>query len=298
MRRFILFLATVVFILSYGSVFAQDDEVDIVQLEFPDTLIICPNETTLISAREAAQLVVEFRETDDVLVIPFGVISEEDGLTVVTVGRLRLTCDSNVDEFNLINPSASVDINETAPQPESPLGVPETQSGYLVVNTFAANLRSCAQPTCTQVGIVNGGDFLVVLGTNGESGDSLWWYVQVGNVNGWIWGNLTFARGDLTDVPVIETEGERTAPRIYLSFTGNPIFDILSEDGVSVCEVQGGGVEYPLLGQNGDGSYVFVEANCTDGRVVQGWMDSINVIIRNRGRVPIPIVDAVGSIIE
>ncbi|GAB5493614.1 MAG: hypothetical protein Phog2KO_38290 [Phototrophicaceae bacterium] len=289
-----LFLVALLLMIT-GVVAAQDDTTeDIITITIPDVLVICPGQSVLPTVREAARLVIEFADAEDVLVVPFGTVAESDGVTTITIGRIRLTCDSTASEFNQIDRSPAVPINETIPQPDNVIGIAETQSGYLVVTTLNANLRSCDLPTCSRVGIVHNSDYLVALGTNGETDDRLWWYVQVGDITGWIWGDLVVGRGDLTDLPIIETEGEPTPATVYLGFTGNPIYNVLGESAQSLCAVQASD-NYPLLGRNFDTTWVFIEAQCTDGTTVQGWMNADNVAIRNTGNVFVPILNSDGT---
>ena len=214
-------------------------------------------------------------------------------MTTVTIGRIRLNCDSTESVFTVIDRSPAVDPGAAPPEPENVPVIPETQSGYLIVNIENANLRSCDQPTCSQVAVVHGGDYLIVLGTNGEEDDRLWWYVQAGDVFGWIWGDLVLGRGDLTDVPVIETDGEPTPPTVYVGFSGNPIYSDLSLTGI-VCNIAPGD-HYPLLGRDSvDDEWFWIEATCLDGTVAQGWIDAEQVAVRNTGLVPVPIVGWTG----
>lgn len=290
-RLFALFLVAIL-ALSAGIVSAQDNEV--VVIELPDVLVICPGESVLPSVRDVARLIVDFQRADDVLVVPVGVLSQVNGGAVVTIGRITLSCDATADQIATIDRSPAVGINETAPNPENLPGVAETQAGYLVVTTLNANLRSCDQPTCTRVAIVNSSEFLVALGTNGEVGDRLWWYVQVDNIRGWIWGDLVAIRGNLGDVPVIGTEGEPSQATVYIGYTGNLIYDSLDGSGRAICGVQAAD-NYPLLGRNSDTTWVYVEAQCIDGSTVQGWMDASNVAIRNTGSVFVPFLNADGT---
>lgn len=295
MKRFLALFLVAMFTMITGVVTAQESSSDdIIIITIPDVLVICPGQSVLPTVREAARLVIEFAGADDVLVVPFGTIAESGGVTTVTIGRIRLTCDSTASEFAQIDRSPAGVINQPLPQPENIIGVAETQAGYLVVNTLNANLRSCDNPTCSRVGIVHSSDFLVALGTNGESGDLLWWYVQSGDIRGWIWGDLVLGRGDLTDLPIIETEGEPVQATVYIGFTGNPIYTVLGSGAQGICPIQASD-NYPLLGRNFDTTWVFIEAQCTDGTTVQGWMDANNVAIRNTGNVFVPILNSDGT---
>ena len=55
MQKFSALLILAVFLLGVGAVFAQDTDVEIV--EVPDVLVICPGEGVLESIRAAAALV-------------------------------------------------------------------------------------------------------------------------------------------------------------------------------------------------------------------------------------------------
>jgi len=297
MRRLTALFLVALLTLFTGVVFAQDDDStasDLVVIELPDILVLCPGENVLPSVEEAASLVVQFRDVDDVMVVPFGEVSEVNGVTVVTIGRVQLTCDSMIADFAAVDRSDPVNFDETPPEPENVIGIAEVQSGYLVVDTLNANVRSCDLPTCTQVALVHSGDFLVALGTNGESGDRLWWYVQVGDIYGWIWDGIVVGRGDLTDIPVIATDGEPAAPTVYIGFTGNPVYNTLNADAAVLCGVQGDS-EYLLLGRNSNTSWVYVAVTCIDGTEVIGWMDANNVAIRNTGNVFVPFLDNEGN---
>lgn len=296
MRRVYALLLVAILALTTGVVVAQDgastDNITIIEL--PDILVICPGESASPTIRDAARLIVEFQDADDVLTVPVGTLSEIDGVTVVTVGRIRLTCDATVGEIAQVDRSPAIEINQPAPNPENLPGVAESQTGYLVVDTLNANLRSCDLPTCSRVAIVNSGEFLVALGTNGETGDRLWWYVQAGDIRGWIWDDIVAGRGDLTDIPIIETEGEPEPATVYIGFTGNPIYDSLEVSGNAICSVASSD-NYPLLGRNADTTWVYIEAQCVDGSTVRGWMNADNVAIRNIGEVFVPFLNSDGT---
>ncbi|MEO0596717.1 MAG: hypothetical protein AAF126_11440, partial [Chloroflexota bacterium] len=212
MKRFAVLVMGILALFIVGVVGAQSDT-DVVTIEVPNVLVICPTQSVIPSVQEAAQIVFDFRGADGVLVIPVGRLETSNGITTITIGRIQLTCDSMASSFAELSPSESVGIGEEAPQPENIEGVEDITGNYLIVATGAANLRSCAEPTCTQVAIVNAGEVLIPIGSNGAAdSESLWWYVQVGEVYGWIWNEITVVRGDLSGLPVIETEGEPIPP--------------------------------------------------------------------------------------
>jgi hypothetical protein len=292
MKKFVMLLIFTLLLVLVGSVFAQNDTTTDV-IVVPDIIVICPGQGVLQSVRIAAELVLEFNSVNGTWDVPFGTVSETDNGIIVEIGYLQLSCGSSAGDVTQIDRSDAVGLNEAAPQPENPTGLAESQAGHLIVVTGPANLRSCDYPTCSQVAIVRGGDVLVALGRNGSSGSNAWWFVQAGEIRGWIWSDLVAIRGDVSGIPIIETDGETTIARVYIGFTGNPIYDELSAAGQGICTVQGG-LEYPLLGRNSDTSWVWIEAQCVDGTIVQGWMDARNVAIRNTGQVFVPIVGATG----
>jgi len=253
--------------------------------EFPlgDVVVLCPQQQVPQAVVRAAQLFVAFTGNDDRIVIPGAqVVNNTLQITQIV---LDCTADANVIAQQ-IDRSPSVAIGAEAPRPANEPGVAESQAGYLIVNTSAANLRSCDAPTCSRVAIVDGGTTLVVLGRNAGSS---WWFVQAGDIRGWIWSGAIVARGDLSDVPVVATQGERTPPTVYIGYTGNPIYNELSTAGTVICPVQGGR-EYALVGRNADTSWLLIEATCTDGTAATGWINAQFVLIRNSGEVAVPVI--------
>jgi hypothetical protein len=295
MKKFAALLILAVFVLGIGAVFAQDSSDDnntvIVVITVPEVLVICPGDFVLPAVREAAELVVEFSAFNETIRIPYANIHENEDGKVLEIGFIELTCETDPEAVAAeVDRSPSIGVNETAPQPENPIGLAQTSNGYLIVNSTNVNLRSCDDPTCARVGIVHGGDELIVLGRND---DASWWYVEAGDVRGWIFNDLVLIRGDLTGTAVIETDGEPTPPSVYIGFTGNLLYDVLDINGQAICAVQGG-QEYPLLARNGDDTWLWIEAQCTDGRIEQGWIDADAVAIRNTGNVFVPIVGITG----
>lgn len=304
MQKVTALLILAVFLLGIGAVFAQDSTPtpipaveatsEVVFVEVPDVLVLCPGENVLPSVRAAAELVVEFTE-NSAIAIPSASITEVANGYVVEVRQILISCDAPTTVVAAeIDRSPSADVGETIAQPENPTGLASTQDGYLIVNSPNVNLRSCDHPNCARVGIVHGGDELIVLGRNENF---TWWYVQAGEVRGWIFSELVIIRGDLTGAAIIETAGEPTPPSVYIGFTGNLLYDVLSINGQAICAVEGG-QEYPLIARNSDTTWVWIEALCTDGRTAQGWMNAEAVAIRNTGEVFVPIVGPEGPEVE
>jgi len=253
MRRTLIVVSMAVLVLVFAGVQAQDE-----------------GPCTIVAETGQGRLVVTFTEREDVLRLP----------NTMTV----LSCVSSPDEVAQIAPAAPGGLNEGLPIPDNPEGLAEMQSGYAVVNTPFANLRGGDGPEFQRVAVVRGGTRLVVLGRNEARN---WWYVQAGDVRGWIWNDIVVLRGDLTDVPIIETEAGLTPPTLYVGYTGNPIYDELSTEGEVVCTIQGQR-ENLVLGRNGGSTWYFIEAQCEDGRMAQGWINAQFGFFRNPAGVIVP----------
>lgn len=186
--------------------------------------------------------------------------------------------------------SASVPLNSDPPRPVNPDGISEgagpNDQFVLVSNPSTVNLRSGDGPQYTVVGLVEAGDELIVLGTNVARS---WWYVQVGDVRGWINAELAnIVRGDLTVLPVIPAQGELLLPRFYPYL---PI-DLLAGPNATatvLCTLPGS-LEYFILGQDRDGDFFEIEGVCGD-EIVYGWVSQDAGALRNSGDLVIPVVD-------
>lgn len=184
--------------------------------------------------------------------------------------------------------SPSVEINESSPLVTNPENIGENYEGYLIVNTFRANLRSGDGPEYTVVARVSGGTELIVLGVNEER---TWWLVLVDETRGWIKNDLILVRGDLSNVPVldpIEAQGEILPPRFYLWIT-SPLYAFPVNTGGVICQLEGD-LEYVIIGKTGDSSWYLVEAVCGN-QLVEGWFPADFGAIRNLGALPIPIIE-------
>lgn len=186
-------------------------------------------------------------------------------------------------------PSPSVGLNQSSPLVANPQNIGRNYEGYLIVNTFRANLRSGDGVGYTVVARVSGGTELIVLGVNEAR---TWWFVEVDETRGWINNDLILVRGNLTNTPIltldeIEIEGEILPPRFYLWII-TPLRAIPSERGATICQLEGD-LEYVIIGRTGDSSWYLVEAICGDVWV-EGWFKADAGAIRNLGRLPIPVV--------
>ena len=293
MKKFVFLLILVLVLALATTVFAQDDTTTItitgntatVTTTLPDVVVSCPPSALSVPVLRNAEFVFGFADADDVLVVPNATAVETKDGTTLTVTATVLTCESTPAEVIMIDRSPSVYVNDIIPTPENLEGLAEALSGYAIVNIHAANLRSCDDPTCTRVAVVHGGDRLVVLGRNEEQS---WWFVQAGDYRGWIWGDLVILRGDLSEVPFVQTAGEVEPPVFYVGFTGNPLYTDLTVNPGIICGVQGDSF-YNLVGRASNDSYFLVDATCIDGTTARGWMEANTGLVRNTGRVAVPI---------
>jgi hypothetical protein len=280
MKRQVVFLGLLLALVMVNPVFAQQP---VAEHPVGDVIVLCPRQQAPQAIIRAAQLFVSFTGSDDRIVIP---VARVNGDTM-QVTQIVLDCTTDAAAIaSQIERSPSLEINEVAPRPANEPGVAEAQAGYLIVNTSAANLRSCGAATCTRVAVVDGGSSLVVLGRNG---DDSWWFVQAGDYRGWIAASVVIARGDLSDVPLVATQGERTPPTVYIGYPGNPIYNALMPGSAVICGVEGGR-EFALIGRNEDTTWLLIEAVCLDGTPATGWIDAQFVAIRNTGMVEVPVV--------
>lgn len=182
--------------------------------------------------------------------------------------------------------SPSVPINGTPPKPVNVPGVASSQVGYAIVNTTHLTIRSGDGIEFTPVAVVNGGTELIVLGRNANSS---WWYVQVGDVRGWVNATLIVLRGDLTTVPVFNPEGE-IIPATLVVFYDLPIFAAPGQTTGAICVIPGSshGIEYVVVAQTPKGSFYQIEANCNNADVT-GWIDATKGVFRNPSGIPVPV---------
>ena len=261
------------------------------RVNLPDVLVICPGDDVRTLDRENAQFVIEFNSETAVLTVPIGRVVETEAGRVLEIGDITLTCESDSAAVAQIDHTPGVPTaGQNPPRATNPDGLAESQAGYVIVIGDPANLRSCPSPRCTRVGVAGTSEELIVIGRN--EGAS-WWYVQLGELRGWVWSDLVAVRGTLASTPIVETDVELTQPTVYIGFTGNPIYGVLRAGEPSLCPVQGG-QEYAWLGRDPDTSWVYIEAQCVDGAMVTGWINIDNVAPRNTGSVVIPVLTADG----
>ncbi len=179
--------------------------------------------------------------------------------------------------------SPSVPLNVDPPRPSNPENLGIVTDGYLIVNTASLNIRSGDGPEYTIVGRVSGGTELIVLGRNPSRS---WWYVQVGEILGWVNGIHIALRGDLTGVPIVPVTGE-LFPARFVVYADSILRIAPSETAAPLCEIDGG-LEYFINGQNSTGSWIEVIATC-DVLDVTGWLPLEAGAIRNSGDLSIPV---------
>jgi hypothetical protein len=162
--------------------------------------------------------------------------------------------------------SDSVDINAVPPRPTNSDDATSKLAGFLVVNTDNLSLRSGDGPEFTLVGIVDGGTKLIPLGRNLKFS---WWLVQAGDIVGWAKAEFLVARGDLTSVKVVPSEGEIT-PATFFVFGKNALLSAPVAGAVPLCTIAGD-TEYILTGRNKATDWYEVQATC-DNALVKGWI--------------------------
>jgi hypothetical protein len=180
--------------------------------------------------------------------------------------------------------SPSVEINTVAPRPDGNEDVAISQDGYLIVDTDNAFLRSGDDVRYTPVAIVDGGTFLVVLGTNG---DGSWWYVQSDEIRGWINNELVIIRGDLSNVPLVPVIGEIARPTLFIHIV-QPIYD--EPGGSPLCTIAADQEYYINFRTDFEPVWYGIEATC-GGQTVIGWILGEFGSFRNPGEVNIPFAD-------
>ena len=164
--------------------------------------------------------------------------------------------------------SDSVDINAVPPRPTNSDEVTSKLAGFLVVNTDNLSLRSGDGPEFTMVGIVDGGTKLIPLGRNLKFS---WWLVQAGDIVGWAKAEFLVARGDLTDVKVVPSEGEITPATLFV-YGKSALLSAPSANAVPLCNIAGN-TEYILVGRTKATDFYEIQATC-DNALVKGWLSA------------------------
>lgn len=221
------------------------------------------------------------------LIPAFSIAFTEEGATLeLPDSEIVLSCRSTAEEIVEMAVSPSVEFMGIMPMPTNDDDAIEGRPGYAIVNTSFANLRTGPGTQYTQVAVVRGATELIVLGHNPLQ---TWWYVQVGDIRGWIANSIVVVRGDLTDVPIVQTEGEIIQPRLYVGFTGNPLYNEVSPSADVICELEGR-TEFLVLGRNLNGNWYYIEGRCLNGRTAEGWINADLGALRNPGGVRLDVL--------
>jgi hypothetical protein len=167
-------------------------------------------------------------------------------------------------------------------------GVAEANAAYAIVNTDNLNLRTGDAVRYARIGIIDGGTSLILLGTNGaEQADSIWWYIEVGGVRGWVKGEFIAVRGDARGLGVIDTRGALGEP-FFIMGTANLLRTVPSPGASVICTVPGG-INYIVIAKDAaEASWFKIEAACNGASVV-GWVPAEAGFLRNEGDAAIPI---------
>jgi hypothetical protein len=179
--------------------------------------------------------------------------------------------------------SPSVDPNAVPPRPTNSDDVIDALPGFLIVNTDNLSLRTGDGPEYTLVGIVDGGIKLIPLGRNV---DFSWWLVQADDIVGWAKAEFLVARGNLTDVPVVESQGVVAQPTFFLFSSAN-LVAAPNDTALPLCSIAGQW-EYVVVGRDPRAEWYEVQATC-DNALVKGWVSSALGAFRSQSGVPVPV---------
>ncbi len=168
------------------------------------------------------------------------------GLGVYTVDG-DLLYGLNGDILPLGSTSPDVPLNGTAPRPTNPADLVKQLPGYLLVNTDNLSVRTGDGPQYTLVAIVDGGTHLIPLGRNL---DFSWWYVQADNVVGWVKASFLIARGDLTGVHVVPSNGE-VAQVKFFNYSDTQLKSSPSAGSLELCGIAGN-LDYLTVGRTSE----------------------------------------------
>ncbi len=225
---------------------------------------------------------------EELILTAFGACEDLPAYDILPAGAFRVEAGKLLDALgNFIAPlgatSPSVPPNATPPRAANPPEALQGQPGVAIVNTDNLSLRSGDGPQYSLVGVVDGGQQLIVLGRNANAS---WWYVQAGDLIGWARAQFLVLRGNFTRVPVVEAQGELTQPRLFVYLT-QPIYPAPKISDQPVCVVDGN-QEYLVEGRNAGGTWFEIQATC-DEVLVKGWLSAESGALRNPSGVRIPV---------
>jgi hypothetical protein len=179
--------------------------------------------------------------------------------------------------------SPSVPLNAVPPRPVNDDELIDELPGWLIVNTDNLSVRSGDGPEYSLVAIVDGGTELIPLGRNL---DFSWWYVQAGDKIGWAKAEFLIARGDLTDVTVVPSNGEIAQPKFFL-YSDASVVASPSTRALELCSVPGN-LDYLVVGRDAKIEWYEIQATC-DNAVIKGWVPAALGAIRNQSNEFIPV---------
>jgi hypothetical protein len=219
------------------------------------------------------------------IAVASGTCADLPTFALVPVGTLLADGEFKTLSAALLNglTSPSVPLNGVPPRPSVELQVESLLDGYLIVNTDNLSVRSGPDVKYTVVGIVDGGTRLVPLGRNK---DGSWWYVQAGELVGWVKAEFTIIRGDVSGAGVIPSFGEITQPSLFV-YSNNTVFASARDNSLPLCSLTGN-MAYPIVGRDKAGTWFQLQVTC-DGTLVKGWIAATQGALRNPARLFIPV---------
>lgn len=202
-------------------------------------------------------------------------------------GVFTLTEDTLIGANGIVLPlgssSPSVPLNAVPPRPDNDEEILAKLPGWLIVNTDNLSVRSGDGPEFSLVAIVDGGTKLIPLGRNL---DFSWWYVQAGDKVGWVKAEFLIARGDLTDITVVPSNGEIAQVKFFL-FSRTTVVASPSSNALELCSVPGD-LDYLVVGRDAKINWYEIQATC-DNAVIKGWVPAAQGAIRNQANEFIPV---------
>jgi hypothetical protein len=122
---------------------------------------------------------------------------------------------------------------------------------YLIVNTYALNLRTGPSKRYAVLGVLRGGDSYNI---EGKSPDGIWFYVvDTPYGDGWVRGKYTIFRGEINEINIIAGPyGTLVQNRLYLHVY-SPAYDFPGGDRLGLVP---GREEYPVTGRSFNGNWI------------------------------------------
>lgn len=179
--------------------------------------------------------------------------------------------------------SPPVPLNSAPPRPTNPPELVEGQRAVMIVNTDNLSVRSGDGPQYTLLAVVDGGTRLIPLGRNR---DFTWWYVQAGDIVGWVRTEFLILRGDATGLPVVPSRGEITQPRMFVHIE-QPLYAVPAPGALSLCSLSRN-QEYLIVGRDRGTAWYQIQGVC-DGVLANGWIPAEFGSVRNPAGVFIPV---------